>query len=322
MTVFSINDTQFGWEEIIAAADAWGEWARLAEQIRQRLACLKLATETNQLPTTKEIREAVTAFRYAHNLISAEDTGAWLNHWELTMDDLTNYLRGQLLAELWANRLDEISSAHPANDEAVAAVIRKYAVCSDLFGQWAQELAGRSAIAAKSGSLAVRSGLLNAATGSPRELVARIESEFQQARQQAVTPQKLQSKISDHRLDWVRFDCRYLWFAEERVAREAAWCVTEDGLSLDEVAADARAEVQQWNFYLDEIDSNARPHFLAARQGDWLGPLKLRDGFPVFSVIEKVMPSDDDPLIRQRAEKAIVAGLMAQAINERVKWLG
>lgn len=313
MTVFIVNETEFGWEEIVAAAQSWGEWQRLAERTRQALACQKYAAESGQLPSSKELREAVTAFRYSHNLISAEDAQSWLNRWEMTIDDLTNFLRGQLLVERWADRLDEILAAHPISGEIIAAVIRKHAICADLFGQWAQELAGRSAIAAASGSF-------DSGASSPHELVARIEVEFQQAKQQAVTPQKLQIKISDHRLDWVRFDCRYLWFAEEHVAREAIWCLTEDGLTLEEVADDARSEIQQWSFYLDEIETEVRPYFLAARQGDLLGPLKFREAFPVFSLTEKKMPTGDDPLIRQRAEKAIIAGLMAQAINERVKW--
>jgi hypothetical protein len=78
--------------------------------------------------------------------------------------------------------------------------------------------------------------------------------------------------------------------------------------------------VQQWNFYLDDIEASARPHFLAARQGDWLGPIKMMEGFPLFSIVSKTMPVADDPKIRERAEQAIIAGLMEQAVNERVKW--
>lgn len=121
-------------------------------------------------------------------------------------------------------------------------------------------------------------------------------------RQQTITPQKLGARIADHRLDWIRLDCRCLWFGEERIAREAAWCVTEDGLSLDEVAADERAEVRQWSFYLDEIDADIRPYFLAARPGDLLGPLKFRNAFPLFALAVKKMPAADDPQIRQRAK--------------------
>jgi hypothetical protein len=92
-------------------------------------------------------------------------------------------------------------------------------------------------------------------------------------------------------------------------------------MTLDEVSRESRGEVQFWNFYLDEIDAAIRPYFLAARQGDWLGPLKYREGFPIFSILEKRMPSDGDPLIRQRAETSIIANLMEQAMNEQVKWV-
>ncbi len=29
-----------------------------------------------------------------------------------------------------------------------------------------------------------------------------------------------------------------------------------------------------------------RPQFLAARAGDWLGPLKIIEGFPLFAIIK------------------------------------
>lgn len=310
--MFIVNKIEFGWEEIIAAAQSWGEWERFMERTRQVLACLRMATETNQLPSAKDVREAVTAFRYAHHLISAEDTQTWLNRWEMTIDDLTTYLRAQLLANRWENQLERIAAESPISDEVIAKVVNKHVICAGLFKRWAQELAGRSAIV---------SGSLKSGAATPRELVAQIETEFQQARQQAVTPQLLQTKIADHRLDWIRFECRCVWFGDEPLAREALWCVTEDGLSLDEVAADARVEVRDWDFYLDELEAETRPHFLAARKGDLLGPLKFRNGFSLVSLTEKTLPTSDDPQIYRRAEHSIIAGLMSQAINERVKWM-
>ena len=318
MTLFTVNETAFGWEEIVAAAEAWGEWPRLVERTRQALGCLAYAAKTGQLPSGKEVRAAATAFRYARNLISADEASAWLVQREMTVDEWMNYLRGQWLAERFANQLDDLAAAHAISDAAVTAVIKKQAICSGLFDQWVQELAGRAALAVLSGWL---DGAAAAGVASPHDVIARIETAFAAQRQAALTPQRVQAKIANHRLDWLRFDCRYLWFAEERVAREAAWCVTEDGLSLDEVAADSRAEVRQWSFYLDEIDADVRPYFLAARQGDWLGPLKFQAGFPLFSIVEKKLPSGDDPLIQQRAEKAIIANLIEQAMNERVKWM-
>jgi hypothetical protein len=317
MTVFIVNGAEFGWDEIAAAAQVWGEWRPFVEQTRQSLACLRLAAETGQLPAGAETRETATAFRYAHNLISAEETQTWLSQWGMTVEDWMNCLRGHLLRERWANRLNEIAAANPLSDEEVAEVIRNYAVCDDKLIEWARKLAGRAAVAFG----AAGSGSFDSTGLSPRELVEGVEAGFDTERRLAVTPNSIEASIVRRRLDWIRFDCRYIWFPEERIAREAALCVAEDGLTLDEVAYNARSIVQQWSFYLDEIEAGARPHFLAARAGEWVGPLKIMEGFPLFSILDKQAPAESDPRIRERAEKSIINSLIEKEMNERVRWM-
>jgi hypothetical protein len=314
MTMFTINETEFGWEEIVAAAESWGEWRSFFKQTRQTLACLRWAEEVGCPLNDGEVKAAATAFRYAHNLISAEEAQRWLSRWEMTIADWLNCLRGQLLREHWATRLAVITAAQQVSDAEVAAVIKHYAVCSDKLDQWAQQLAGRAAIAAKAEALPL-------APQSPQQLIAGIEAAFAAQRQLTITQAALTSKIADHRLDWLRFDCRYVWFGEERLAREAALCVTEDGLTLDEVARHARAIVQEWSFYLDEVALEARPHFMAAAQGAWLGPLPLLSGYPILQILSKRAPVPNDPQIKARAEQAIINHALAQEINGRVKWL-
>jgi hypothetical protein len=317
MTLFAVGDHEFGWDEIVIAAQVWGEWRPFVETVRQSLACLRLAAETRQLPSADELREAATAFRYARNLISAEDARSWLARGEMTVEKWLNYLRGQLLRERWAGRLKHIVAAHPISDEEVCEVIKDHAICGGELGEWAVKLAGRAAIAATIGRFDTGDRHTG---GSPLALVSHLETEFERQRKQAVTMKLIETKIADHRLDWIHFDCRYIWFPEKCIAREAFLCVREDGLSLDEVAYDARSVVQRWNFYLDEIEASARPHFLSAQAGDWLGPVQMIEGFPLFSVDAKTMPAAADERVRDRAEQAIVAGFMKQAINERVKW--
>jgi hypothetical protein len=317
MNVFTVENKVFGWAEIAAAAEVWGEWQPFVQATRQALACLQHAAQVNQPAPADAVKEAATAFRYAHNLISAQETQTWLQRWGMSVEDWMNYLRGQLLRERWAGRLDQLVAEHAVSDEQVNAVLKSYAVCADKFEAWAHKLAGRAAVIAPSGSLdAGHQPHDNLA----RNLVARIESEFDRIRQRTVTPQRIAAKIAAHQLDWIRFGCRYVWFPEERLAREAAFCLREDGLTLDEVAYDARSIVQQWDFYLDEVETPARPNFLAARQGDWLGPVKMLEGFPLFAIEQKQMPSSADPCIRRRAEEAILASLIEAESNKRVKW--
>src|SRR5688572_26788847 len=109
MTLFKIEDQLFGWDEIVVAAQVWGEWGKFVESVRQSLACLGLATKTGQLPSPAKMREVVTDFRYGHNLISAEETHAWLKHWEMTLEDWMCCLRAQLLRRLWSAQLTEVT---------------------------------------------------------------------------------------------------------------------------------------------------------------------------------------------------------------------
>ena len=316
--MFVIENKEFGWDEIVLAADTWGEWRSFFEATRLSLACLRLAEKTGRMPDTSETREVANAFRYAHNLISADEARNWLSRWNLTFEEWMDYLRGRMLRERWSNQVEAILDGNLVSDREVARVVRCHAVCGDKLNEWSRKLAGRAAMVANSGLF--KSAQLHSIKSS-KELLNRIEAEFQLQRETAVTSKSIEAKIANHRIDWIRVDSRYIWFGEERIAREAALCVTDDGLTLEEVAFDAHGIVQQWNFYLDEIEQSTRPHFVAARKGDWLGPIKMIEGFPLFSILGKRMPAADDFGIRDRAENAIVAGMMAQAIDERVTWI-
>ena len=314
MTLFTIKTLDFRWNEVVAAAQTWGEWERFVENVRESLACFRVASQTHTLPSAEKVRELATSFRYARNLISGEETRNWLQHWNMNVDSWMDCLRAQLLRQMWAGRLTEITRTNPVSDKEMSAAIRNYAVCSGKLETWSKRLAGHAAVAADSAPLPTP-------PKSPRELIEVIETEFEKVRRLAMTRKLMETKIADHRLDWIHYECRYLWFDEERIGREAAWCVNEDGLTLDEVAVSAQSEVKEWSFFADEIDAGIRPVFLGARQGDLLGPLKIRTGYPLFSLLRKTMPEVDDPRIISRLEKAITTSLTDQATNDRVKWL-
>src|SRR5688572_2723198 len=104
MTLFTIENREFGWDEIVVAAQVWGEWQKLFESVRHSLGCLRLAAQIGQLPNTAEMREVATAFRYERNLISADETQIWLQRWGMSVEEWMNCLRGQLLRKRWASR--------------------------------------------------------------------------------------------------------------------------------------------------------------------------------------------------------------------------
>lgn len=331
--LFTIGDQKFDWESAALAAQLRGEWAQLEMKTRHGLVCLKRAAATGAWPAAQEIQAAANEFRYAHNLISAQETQDWLAHWGLTVEGWMDYFRRSLLRQQWAKHLTEMATSYPVTPEEVAATIKCEALCSGQLAQWAYQLAGRAALAGQmktnigaAGFDAYDQVATAPGTDSPfaqqkMKAIARIEAAYQMLRQQILTPKARSHQIAHHHLDWIRFDCRYIWFPEERLAREAALCVCEDGLTLDEVAQDSRFIVQPYNFYLDEIEPSRRNHFLAAQAGDWLGPLNLFEGFTLFAVLGKSLPSDDDPQVRSRAEEAVMSTVCSREISHRVTWL-
>jgi hypothetical protein len=135
-----------------------------------------------------------------------------------------------------------------------------------------------------------------------------------------VDSQGLTDQVGWHRLDWIRFDCRYVLFPQEQMAREAALCVRDDGMQLDEVAANAKTGLHSAPIYLEEIDPSLRDRFLSAGKGALVGPLDWDKGFALFVVEDKILPALEDAAIRRRAEESLIQNAIDREIANRVKW--
>jgi hypothetical protein len=108
--------------------------------------------------------------------------------------------------------------------------------------------------------------------------------------------------------------------ADEQAAREIVLSVREDGLGLDEVAAEAGVDVSSTDASLDTLPSALRDPLLAASPGDVLGPLPLDGSFAVVVIDDKSVPSADDPATLARCATAILDGWVEREITDRVRW--
>jgi hypothetical protein len=109
-------------------------------------------------------------------------------------------------------------------------------------------------------------------------------------------------------------------FPDEQMALEAALCVRDDGMQLDEVAANAKIGLHNAPLYLEEIDPSLRDRFLSAGKGVLVGPLNWEKGFALFVVEDKILPALEDPAIRRRAEESLIQNVINREIVNRVKW--
>src|SRR5207244_11139838 len=91
-----------------------------------------------------ELAEAGQAFRYARNLLAAEEMQAWLDHWGLSHGDWTAYLRRSIAR----GRGEQSGSEIEAGEDDVWAE----AVCSGALAELARDLAARAATADAAGT--------------------------------------------------------------------------------------------------------------------------------------------------------------------------
>jgi hypothetical protein len=337
--LFSTGDRHYDRDDVVVAAILRGEWHALVEQARRGLACAEHHRLGEEGPDAFDLEQAAQEFRYARNLITAEETEAWLARSGLTFEDWTAYLERSLLRTAWSDQIETILLRYAISDDEVRCVLHAEAVCSGELQRFAETLAGRAAACARAEAgaasaeqgldevlarrvrreSAFRLGSLNAQEWSDRVAeAARIEAAFQACRLAAITPEAVQAQILGHRLDWMRVRWRYVVLRTEQAAREAALCLRHEGESLVDVAVRAGVAPHEEGRLLESVDAVIRAAVVSARPGDVLGPWPAADGFRLAVLLGKGHPSDSDPDVRRRAEEEIATDLVTEAMKHVV----
>jgi hypothetical protein len=337
--VFSAASRDYSWLDVFLAAMLRGEWRVFERRLVEGLACLMEAETRQWWPDAKHIEEAATAFRYERDLLTTDETVAWLERTGLTLDDWTDFLMRRLLREQWDDHIETLVRRHAPGAPTDSAVLAE-GICSDVFDQWLRTLAGRAAVAAARSAAAslspadpdrVREILTEYAAWLPSpgstDLVRRVthlsqlEATFQEQASESRTPEALASQLARNRLDWMRVDLERLAFDEVDAAREAAWCVREDGMTLSEVAIESRMSVRDTRELLERLDPELREAVLGASVDQLIGPLQVGDRHEVAWVVGKAAAELSDPLVLARAEEAALEQLVSKAILAHVRWV-
>jgi len=316
--VFCVGSEEYRWDDVILAAKLRGDWAKLEKELREGLACVTRMHEAEEEIDAEELESAANDFRYERDLVTAEEADAWLKQWDLSAEAWMDYIHRCLLRRKWADELAEIVGRFPVTKGEIQNCLRAEAVCSGYLARFAQALAARASAFEK----AREEGWMREAAQSAKRIkrIHRLEAGYRSFRDHVVDSQGLKDQVGWRRLDWIRFDCRYVLFPDEQMAREAALCVREDGMQLDEVAANAKIGLHEAPIYLEEIDPSLRDRFLSAGKGALVGPLDWDKGFALFVVEDKILPALEDPATRQRAEESLIQNAINREIANRVKW--
>jgi hypothetical protein len=321
--VFSVGTTAYRRRHVVAAARAWGEWETLLREAHEELACAAWAAERSDPLEPSAAAAAEGDFRRALGLLAAEDLESWLAERDVSVADWLAHVRQGLLRDAWQGELDAIVDESPAPEDAeLARTVWTLGICRGELAELAERLAAEAAAEAElclpdepglGEPSFVDADLSSAALERLHAAEARLVAE-------AVTDARVARELEAHRVPWTRVDCLLLAHADLDVLREAALCVTRDGLELAAVAGDAGGELRHERLVLGELPPEVATRLFAAEPGELLGPLAVEDTAWLVLVEAKTTPSAADLDLRNRAAELIAARERARAVDRWVRW--
>ncbi len=311
---FRVDGVVYPWAQVLAHARRRGAWQILTTEVRQALACLRMATEQGPPLERDAERPAGNEFRRARRLHAAEDLEAWLASRELTVAQWRHYIRGEALRRRHAAELDTVPERYPVDDDAVEKAAGIWGCCSDALARWAWLLAGRAAAAH---AATERAG---DPPPAPDDLDA-LEELSDRFADGVATNERLEALLAARYLDWLRLEGTSAAFDDDDTAAEALLCVRDDGWTLAEATQAGRGHLRRLRLLVEEIAPDTRHHFVRARDGDLLGPLTIVGEPTLVHVLRKDAPSLDDHELRLKASRQLVSTAAAREVDDRVEWL-
>ena len=294
--VFSVGGQNYTWADVLAAARSWGHWEELETRTSEGVAALERVEVVEA-----DVDRAGQEFRYARNLLAAEEMEAWLRNWGVTTREWIAYLR---------RTIAHSRKAGEPGSTAGEAEVWAEAVCSGELAQLARELAARATAAEALGDT----------PGSVGSDLGQMDEALAAFRENALTPQSKAKALELRSSDWVRLSYTALELPQAGMAKEAALCVREDGLSLNDVADRAGVSAHEREALLEEVDADLSKPLLSAPPGELVGPVAVGDGFVLLRVNEKVSPTLDDPVINGLLEDEVPRRAIEREMRNRVQW--
>ncbi|MEO7167747.1 MAG: hypothetical protein ABI787_12560 [Spartobacteria bacterium] len=341
--VFVCGERSFGIRDLLDAAHFRSELEPEWNSLLRCLAAEKKADEQNLEFEDDAIDLAAEQFRYEHDLITAEETENWLTTRGLTLSDFSAYF----VRQYWATQMEEVTPEEMDYFSATAE-LRELLTCDLLLSGELDRMAQRSSqrvasaraaegrelepelLAAERAAFSERSGLSQTELGDWLGRLSRDAAWFEDSlameaihrRDSAalLSQEAREREVAALRLPLTRFEVETIELDSLDAAREALLCAREDGMSMEEVAAEGRYPYRHPNLLLEEIPEDLQQKFLSVHAGDILEPIAHGDGFHLCRVVGKAEPDVADPVVQERAEARILERHFADLTTRHIQW--
>jgi len=341
--IFTSGDESFTVRDLIDWAALQGELEPIWKKLLRLVAAEAKADESDIELDDAAVAAAAEAFRYEHNLLTAEETERWLEERGLSLDDFTSYF----VRQYWGKTIDDVEGEQIEYASAPNELQELFVVELVLSGEMdrlAKRLSWRVAGKLESGnndprpeSIAAERTRFLQRSGTNEETlpvwlnaIGRDEGWFahavvlealhRQKRDRLLSPRAREHEMTAMRLSLTRFELETMEVDSLDAAREAILCVCEDGMSMSDVADEARYPYRRAEILLEDLPGDLQQKVLNVAAGDVLEPITRGDGFQVCRVIEKAEPKAEDEAVRDRAEKRILERHFSELIAKHIQW--
>ena len=341
--IFVCGDRAFAVRDLLDAAHFRGELDPEWKNLLRRLAAEKKADEQDLEFDDDAINSAAERFRYEHDLITAEETENWLTERGLTLGDFSAYFVRQYWDQQWDDVEPEAVDFFSASQE-LRELLTSELILSGELDRMAQRLSQRIAIQRAAESREVdpqsfaeerarffeRSGLGEEELAEWLERLGRDPEWFHEAlAMEAIhrrdcaallSREAREREIAALRLPLTRFEVETIELDSLDAAREALLCAREDGMAMEEIAAEGRYPYRHPEVLLEEIPEDLQQKFLSVHPGEILEPIARGDGFHLCRVVGKAEPNVDDPAVKKRAEARILERHFSDLTTRHIQW--
>jgi hypothetical protein len=340
----TVRGTALTWREWLAALEFLGQLQPLVEDLRQAAALVR-AADGQALPLPAEQLQAMAdQVRYHFNLITGEETAAWLAQRGLELADLHGFVqRRYLLAHpehlpgpppeplpltgaelaplLWAELL-----LADLTDELARPVLRRYLVewlrlHEETFEPRYLEEARRTACHRWRLAAADSAPATTLFLGDAWDEHLRREAVYQQYCDRVAAPANCRKSLAARRPQLYRVEYEIATLARLEEAREAYLCVTIDGEPLATLAERIGVPYERAGNYVEDLPEELATHLVSGASGELLEPLTLNaGGYAVVWLHEKQEPTLDDAEVAQRVRRYLIEEHFQPYLEQEVQW--
>ena len=326
--VCACGSQEYTARDAIVAAIFRGELNEKWQTFLRHIAAEERADELELELDESAISAAADEFRYRHDLITAEETEIWLANRGLTFDNFSDYFARQYCAGAVEEGLSleqiEYSSADPELREMFLAELIFSGALDDMTVKLMRRLAARcagkeaapEAIDAEKRKLLLRVGIepkqladwledLDRDSQWLNEMLA-IEAAYATHCDTLLVPEARRRELMALRLHLTRFEIERIELESRDAAKEALFCVREDGMSMEEVATEEGYPYRCAEFLLEDVPADAQQKYLSVSEGDLLDPIPHGDGYELCRIVKKVEPRLEDPIVKSRVDRRLL----------------